>query len=93
MHKVVLVTSAAHMARSVVEFTQAGIEVVPAPAEMWTRREKGVMAFVPNAETPWVRSQRAMYEGLGRMVQDIRKSVFSSGAGLIEGRPAAAAGQ
>ncbi len=31
VHKVVLVTSAAHMARSVVEFNQAGIDTVPAP--------------------------------------------------------------
>jgi uncharacterized SAM-binding protein YcdF (DUF218 family) len=91
VHKVVLVTSSAHMARSVVEFTQAGIEVVPAPAEMWTRREKGVMAFVPNANAQ-MRSQRALYEGLGRMVQDIQIR-FRSGAGLIETRPAGTAGQ
>ncbi|HTY95024.1 MAG TPA: YdcF family protein, partial [Steroidobacteraceae bacterium] len=46
VHKVVLVTSAAHMARSVVEFNQAGIDVVPAPAAMWTVRDTGILAFV-----------------------------------------------
>jgi len=91
VHKVVLVTSSAHMARSVVEFNQAGIDAVPAPAEMWTRREKGVLAFVPNANA-LTRSQRALYEGLGRMVLDMQIR-FRSGAGLIETRPAGAAGQ
>jgi uncharacterized SAM-binding protein YcdF (DUF218 family) len=91
VHKVVLVTSAVHMARSVVEFNQAGIEAVPAPAAMWTLREKGVLAFVPNADA-LVRSQRALYEALGRVVQDVQIRV-RSGAGLIESRPAGAAGQ
>ncbi len=91
VHKVVLVTSAAHMARSVVEFNQAGIEAVPAPAAMWTRRDKGVLAFIPNADA-LVRSQRALYEGLGRVVQDVQIR-FRSGAGLIETRPAGTAGQ
>ena len=91
VRKVVLVTSAAHMARALVEFNQAGIEVVPAPAAMWTLRDKGALAFVPNADA-LVRSQRAMYEGLGRMVQDVQIR-FRSGAGLIETRPAGTAGQ
>src|SRR5580692_3979323 len=91
VHKVVLVTSAAHMARSVVEFNQAGIDTVPAPAAMWTERETGVLAFVPNADA-LVRSQRAMYEGLGRIVQDVQIR-YRSGAGLIETRPAGTAGQ
>jgi uncharacterized SAM-binding protein YcdF (DUF218 family) len=91
VHKVVLVTSAAHMARSVVEFSQAGIDTVPAPAAMWTQRDKGVLAFVPNADA-LVRSQRAMYEGLGRVVQDVQLR-FRSGAGLIETGPAGTTGQ
>jgi uncharacterized SAM-binding protein YcdF (DUF218 family) len=91
VHKVVLVTSAAHMARSVIEFNQAGIDTVPAPAAMWTERESGVLAYVPNADA-LVRSQRAMYEGLGRLVLDVQ-SRYRSGAGLIETRPAGAAGQ
>ena len=91
VRKVVLVTSAAHMARSVVEFNSAGIDTVPAPAAMWTQRDTGVLAFVPNADA-LVRSQRAMYEGLGRIVQDVQLR-YRSGAGLIETRPAGTAGQ
>jgi uncharacterized SAM-binding protein YcdF (DUF218 family) len=91
VHKVVLVTSAAHMARSVVEFNQAGIDIVPAPAAMWTLQDKGVLAYVPNANA-LVRSQRAMYEGLGRLIQAVQIR-FRSAAGLIETRPAGAAGQ
>ncbi len=87
--KVVLVTSAAHMARSVVEFNQAGIDTIAAPAAMWTQRDTGVLAYVPNADA-LVRSQRAMYEGLGRVVQSIQGR-FRSGTGLIETRPADAA--
>jgi uncharacterized SAM-binding protein YcdF (DUF218 family) len=90
VHKVVLVTSAAHMARSVVEFNQAGIDTVPAPAAMWTQRETGVLAYVPNADA-LVRSQRALYEALGRLVQDVQIRL-RSGAGLIETRPASAPG-
>jgi|SRR5665213_2884394 len=91
VHKVILVTSAAHMARSVVEFNQAGIDTVPAPAAMWTQRDTGVLAYVPNADA-LVRSQRAMYEGLGRLVQAVQIR-FRSAVGLIETRPAGAAGQ
>lgn len=71
VHKVILVTSSEHMARSVTEFQLVGLEVVPAPAEMWTRRDHGMLVWVPNADA-LVRSQRAMYEVLGRIVQTIR---------------------
>jgi len=91
VHKVVLVTSAAHMARSVVEFNQAGIDTIPAPAAMWTQRDTGALAYVPNADA-LVRSQRAMYEALGRIVQEVQIR-FRSGAGLIETRPPGAPGQ
>ena len=90
VHKVVLVTSAAHMARSVVEFNQAGIDTVAAPAAMWTERESGVLGYIPNPDA-LVRSQRALYEGLGRLVLSIQIR-FRSGAGLIESRPEGAAG-
>ena len=90
VQKVVLVTSAAHMARAVVEFNQAGIDTVPAPAAIGTRRETGILAYVPNADA-LVRSQRALYEGLGRLVQDVQLR-FRSGTGLIETRPPGAAG-
>ncbi len=91
VHKVVLVTSAAHMARAVVEFDQAGIDTVPAPAAIWTLRDAGVLGYVPNPDA-LNRSQRALYEGLGRIVQDVQFR-FRSGAGLIETRPAGTAGR
>jgi uncharacterized SAM-binding protein YcdF (DUF218 family) len=91
VHKVVLVTSAAHMARAVVEFNQAGIDTVAAPAAIWTQRETGLLACIPNADA-LVRSQRALYEALGRIVQDVQIR-FRSGTGLIETRPAGAAGR
>ena len=90
VHKVLLVTSAAHMARAVVEFNEAGIDTTPAPAAMWTRRETGVMAYVPNADA-LVRSQRALYEAMGRLLQVVQIR-FHSGAGLIQARPASAPG-
>ncbi len=71
VRKVILVTSSEHMARSIIEFQLAGLAVVPAPAEMWTRRDPGMLVWVPNADA-LVRSQRAMYEVLGRIVQSIR---------------------
>jgi uncharacterized SAM-binding protein YcdF (DUF218 family) len=69
--RIVLVTSSAHMARAVVEFEAAGMTVVPAPAEMWTRRERGMLVWEPNADA-LVRSQRALYELLGGVVQALR---------------------
>ncbi|HEY6456462.1 MAG TPA: YdcF family protein [Steroidobacteraceae bacterium] len=91
VQKVLLVTSAAHMARAVVEFNEAGIDTVPAPAAIGTHSETGILAYVPNADA-LMRSQRALYEGLGRLVQVVQLR-FRSGAGLIETRPAGAAGE
>ncbi|MGB6449829.1 MAG: YdcF family protein [Steroidobacteraceae bacterium] len=71
IHKVVLVTSSEHMARAVTEFRTARLAVVPAPAEMWTRRDHALLVWVPNAEA-LLRSQRALYEVLGRIVQSVR---------------------
>jgi uncharacterized SAM-binding protein YcdF (DUF218 family) len=80
VRKVVLVTSAAHMVRSVVEFEQAGFSVVPAPTSMWTLRDWGIIRWVPNADA-LVRSQRALYEALGLVVQRLRG--FFKRLGLI----------
>jgi uncharacterized SAM-binding protein YcdF (DUF218 family) len=80
VRKLVLVTSAAHMARSVAEFEQAGFSVVPAPAAMWTLRERGILRWVPNADA-LVRSQRALYEALGRVVQETRGLLSAVGLG------------
>jgi hypothetical protein len=65
--------------------------VIPAPTAVWAQRDTGILAFVPNADA-LVRSQRALYEGLGRLVQDLQIQ-FRSGAGLMETRPTGATGQ
>jgi uncharacterized SAM-binding protein YcdF (DUF218 family) len=71
VHKIVLVTSSEHMARALEDFRFVGLDVVPAPAEMWTRRDQKMLVWVPNADA-LVRSHRALYEFLGRLVQWIR---------------------
>lgn len=66
--RIILVTSAMHMPRAVVEFQQAGFDVSEAPAEMWTHDERGALAFVPSASA-LERSHNALYEWAGRLVQ------------------------
>ena len=88
VHKVVLVTSSSHLARSVEEFNLAGIETVPAPAGLWTRQDDGVLDFIPNVDA-LMRSQRACYELGGDLVQFLRAR-FVLLAGLLEHRPAGA---
>ena len=84
VHKVVLVTSSAHMSRSVAEFEEAGFSVVPAPAAMWTLRDPGIIRWVPNADA-MVRSQRALYEALGKAVQAFRGLLTA--LGLVHADP------
>jgi uncharacterized SAM-binding protein YcdF (DUF218 family) len=50
VHRVVLVTAASHLWRSVHEFTDAGMDVVPAPVGMLARRDPGIWLFLPNAD-------------------------------------------
>ncbi len=83
VRRVVLVTSAVHMERSVREFRAAGLAVTPAPAEVWTRRESGVLVLVPNPDA-LMRSQRALYEALGLLVQRLRPAFAAHGYVLGE---------
>ncbi|HTT02872.1 MAG TPA: YdcF family protein [Steroidobacteraceae bacterium] len=83
VHRVLLVTSAAHMARSVTEFEQAGITVTPAPAAMWTLRDRGITGWIPNADA-LTRSQRALYEALGRLVLAARHGLIAIGVVAAE---------
>jgi len=62
--RIVLVTDAGHEWRAVHEFQAAGLEVVPAPAEMWTPRQFGLLWCVPSA-AGLARSSDALYEMLG----------------------------
>jgi len=66
--RVILVTHATHMWRSVHEFTAAGIEVVPAPAGLRATRDFGTTRFLPNPEA-LVRAHAALYELLGEPVR------------------------
>jgi uncharacterized SAM-binding protein YcdF (DUF218 family) len=66
--RVVLVTHATHMRRSVHEFTDAGLEVVPAPVGMHAMRDHGIARYVP-APDAILRAYAAIYELLGEPVR------------------------
>jgi uncharacterized SAM-binding protein YcdF (DUF218 family) len=68
VRRVILVTHATHMWRSVHEFTAAGIEVVPAPAGARAQREFGTSRYVPNPDA-LLRAHGAIYELLGEPVR------------------------
>ncbi len=68
VHRIVLVTQAAHMWRSVHEFTAAGVEVVPASVGMRAPHDIGISAFVPNADA-LARADAAVNELLGEPVR------------------------
>ncbi|MGH9562666.1 MAG: YdcF family protein, partial [Terracidiphilus sp.] len=68
IQRIILVTHATHMWRSVHEFTAAGLDVIPAPVGMVARRELGFLSYVPNADA-FLRSVAAMYELLGEPVR------------------------
>lgn len=50
VHRVILVTRASHLWRAVREFTDAGMEVVPAPAGMLDGRDSGIWSYLPNPD-------------------------------------------
>jgi uncharacterized SAM-binding protein YcdF (DUF218 family) len=66
--RVILVTHASHMWRSVHEFTAAGIEVVPAPSGVRALREFGTWRYVPNPDA-LLRAHGAIYELVGEPVR------------------------
>jgi len=66
--RIVLVTHATHMRRAVHEFTDAGAEVVPAPAGMRSVRNFGISRYMPAPEA-MQRSYSAIYELLGEPVR------------------------
>lgn len=68
VQRIVLVTRATHMWRSVQEFTDAGLDVVPAPAGMLAARDFGVLHLLPNSDA-LLRSEAAVYEMLGNPVR------------------------
>jgi uncharacterized SAM-binding protein YcdF (DUF218 family) len=68
VHRIVLVTRATHMRRSVQEFTAAGFDVVPAPAGIRAPRDFGVLEYLPNPDA-LLRSHAAIYELIGEPVR------------------------
>jgi len=62
--RVILITRASHMWRSVHEFTAAGVQVVPAPIGIAAPHYLGVLAYVPSAEA-LLRSYESIYELIG----------------------------
>jgi uncharacterized SAM-binding protein YcdF (DUF218 family) len=67
VQRVILVTSATHMARSVQEFEAAGLDVVPAPTAFMTHGRLGVLSFLPSMQGLH-HSRDALYELFGRAV-------------------------
>lgn len=68
MNRIILVTHATHMWRSVHEFTAAGVEVVPAPVGVLARRDLGIMFYVPNTSA-LLRACAAINELVGEPVR------------------------
>jgi uncharacterized SAM-binding protein YcdF (DUF218 family) len=66
--RVILVTHATHMRRSVHEFTDAGVDVVPAPVGMYSVRNFGISRYIPAPEA-LQRTYSAIYELLGEPVR------------------------
>jgi uncharacterized SAM-binding protein YcdF (DUF218 family) len=70
IHRIILVTHASHLPRSVREFTAAGADVVPAPVGVLTVRDTGIYRYLPNPMA-LVRSFGAVYELLGEPVREV----------------------
>ena len=68
VHRIVLVTRATHMWRSVHEFTDAGVEVLPAPVGIFAPRDVGFLYFLPNPDA-LLRAHAAVNELLGEPVR------------------------
>ena len=70
LHRIVLVTHATHMRRSVHEFTDAGVEVLPAPVGIFAPRDVGFLYFLPNPSA-LLRAHDAINELLGEPVRGL----------------------
>ncbi len=68
VQRIVLVTRASHMRRSVAEFDAAGADVLPAPVGILASRDRGVLAYVPNADALQL-ACAALHELLGEPVR------------------------
>lgn len=77
IRRIVLVTHAAHMRRSVNEFTAQGFEVVPAPTAFYAQGKGDTVLgdFFPGANAAYA-GWYALHEWLGILSQHLRDSVF-----------------
>jgi uncharacterized SAM-binding protein YcdF (DUF218 family) len=67
--RIVLVTSGDHEYRAVQEFAGAGLEVVPAPTDLWAPRPFSVIRYLPDPVALW-HSSEALYEFLGNLARE-----------------------
>jgi uncharacterized SAM-binding protein YcdF (DUF218 family) len=67
---IILVTSGDHEWRAVQEFASAGLDVVPAPTDLWAPHGRGVQLYLPSALGLW-RSSGALYELIGNVVREL----------------------
>lgn len=77
IRRIVLVTHAAHMRRSVNEFTAQGFEVTPAPTAFYAQGKGDTVLgdFSPGANAAYA-GWYALHEWLGILSQNLRDSVF-----------------
>lgn len=72
IERVALVSQAWHLPRAVPEFTEAGLDVVPAPTEFASPPPRGPYAWLPRAY--YLRhTTQALHEWLGRMVLALKQ--------------------
>jgi uncharacterized SAM-binding protein YcdF (DUF218 family) len=68
IRRIILVTHSTHMWRAAHEFTDAGLQVIPAPMGMLAPREFGFLDYVPDVDA-LQRGVAALYELLGEPVR------------------------
>ncbi len=68
VQRIILVTRATHMGRSVREFAATGLDVVPAPVGVYAPRDSGIFRYLPDTGA-LLQSHMAIYEMLGEPVR------------------------
>ncbi|MEZ4311351.1 MAG: YdcF family protein [Polyangiaceae bacterium] len=63
--KVVVVTSASHIPRAILEFERTGLHVIAAPVDHRYEKPESVVPYIPSTEA-FVRSGKVLHEVLGR---------------------------
>jgi uncharacterized SAM-binding protein YcdF (DUF218 family) len=76
IERVILITMAVHMRRSVREFAATGLTVLPAPMGIQTQRPPGVGNYLASAEA-LLRSYEAIYELIGEPVRQLLAATHS----------------